>query len=102
MARFEKFETVTLPKALVKARADRKKLEYESLEIATKLDFDDEWSGHDCDCEYCESNDRGELSRSERIELEDRLSVLESKIISLDEDIARMTRYKHWVDKAAN
>jgi hypothetical protein len=97
-----RFVTDILPKALVDAQEKRKTLEYDKWEIARKLDYDEQWSDHDCDCEYCESNDydsKQALGWKEREELEAQLEKLVEEIDELNLGIKRMTNYKEFMER---
>lgn len=97
-----KFETETLPKALVEAQAKAQKLQRDLMGLGDKLDYDDEFADHMCDCDHCESNTREgkRLDWIEREEMEKEYDRVQSEIDALNDEIKRMTRYKAFVQKA--
>lgn len=93
-----RFETVILPKALLHAQAKRNDFEREKLNIGMKLDGDEEFADHDCDCDRCDSQNYEPLSRLAREELEADFDELDLAIGNLDVEIKRMINYKTWVE----
>lgn len=96
-----KFEVITLPKALVEAQKKEKALRYEQLEVASKLDYDDEFGDHECDCQWCETNTdpREPLDWDKREELEAEHEANEKLLSDLALDISAMLRYKTFIEK---
>lgn len=95
-----RFLTEVLPKGLVEAQARRGKLESKSWDLGRRLEMDEEFAGHSCDCDRCESNDVEwkELSALEREEMQQELDDVVAEINQLNTDIRRMTDYKSFME----
>lgn len=94
-----RFLTHTLPVALVEAQNNREALEREKWDIGRKLDDNERWGDHNCDCEYCEVQDYKQLSFKEIEELEKQFEDLDQKIKDHDTEIKRMIAYKEFMEK---
>ena len=92
-----KFETEILPKGILEAKTNIKKLQDESLQIGTLLDDSDDASEHDCDCNRCPLQDVRILDSLEYEKLESEQNEILKEIKILEDELGRMNRYRDFV-----
>ena len=96
-----RFVKEVLPKGLEIAKAEEVALSRHLMELTNSLAYDYEYTGHNCNCEFCQYNtdDYEPLTTVERKELKKEIKKVSNELAELRNDIKSMVDYQAFIER---